>query len=516
MPHAPQPAPRGMVASQHRLAVQAGLDMLEAGGSAADAAVAAAAVLTVVDPRSTGLGGDLFALYWAPGGDRPVGLASVGGAPAGLTVDRVRAAGFTAMPTDGPWSITVPGAPAGWQALLERHGKLHVGRVLEPAIRHAREGYRVTTAVADEWTSAAAKLDRNDAARATFMPGGTPPVAGELFAVPDLAWTLDVFAAEGAEPFYRGRLAARISAAVQELGGPLREEDLAGWPGPEWADPLHVAYRGVDVYEMPPPGQGLVVLEALRIYEGIATDDVVDADHAAIESVKLAHGDANVHLADPRFAPVPVDRLLSDEHIAAQRARVRPDAAIDGDVGRPSDTVYVAAVDEEGGACSFIQSVYDGFGSGVVVPGTGLALQNRGSGFTLADGHANRPEPGKRPYHTIIPSMMGRDGRFLGCLGVVGGYMQTQGQLQVLRNLLERGMTPQEAVDAPRFRAYRGRRLALEDTYDPEVARGLRRRGHEVVPLDRFERGGGQMVVKVDDGYVGGSDYRKDGAAAGR
>ena len=516
MPHANQPAPRGMVASQHRLAVQAGLDMLAAGGSAADAAVAAAAVLSVVDPRSTGLGGDLFALYWAPGADRPVGLASVGGAPAGLTVEVLRGAGFSAMPVDGPWSITVPGAPAGWRALLERHGKLHVGRVLEPAIGHARDGYRVTAAVADEWTSAAAKLARNDAARATFMPGGTPPAEGELFAVPDLAETLRVFAAEGDEPFYRGHLAERIAATVQALGGPLRQQDLAGWPGPEWVDPLSVRFRGVDVYELPPPGQGLVVLEALRIYEGIATEDMVDADHAAIEAVKLAHGDANTHLADPIFVSVPVGMLLSDEHVAEQRARVSPHAVIDGDVGRPSDTVYVAVADEEGGACSFIQSVYDGFGSGVVVPGTGLALQNRGSGFTLAEGHPNRPEPGKRPYHTIIPAMLGRDGSFLGCLGVVGGYMQTQGQLQVLRNLLDRGMTPQEAVDAPRFRAYRRRRVALEDTYDPEVAQGLRQRGHEIVALDRFERGGGQMIVKVEDGYVGGSDSRKDGAAAGR
>jgi len=506
--------PSGMVVTQHVLAARAGAEMLDAGGTAADAAVAAAAVLTVVDPRSTGLGGDLFALHWQAGDDAPTGLAAAGVGPADLSVDRVRAAGFDAMPVDGPWSITVPGAPAGWAALLERYGRLGAERVLAPAIRLAREGFIVTPAVGLEWTNAVPKLLRFEEAARTYLVDGGPPRAGDRFAAPAMADVLGLFAREGAAPFYTGAMAERIAAAVAALGGPLTGDDLAGWSGPAWVDPLRVRFRGLDVFEMPPPGQGLVVLEALRIFEGFPTDDVVAADHAAIESVKLAYEDVDRVLADPDFVHVPVDELLSDEHVARRRARVRADAVVLADVGRPTDTVYVAVVDAEGSACSLIQSVYDGFGSGVVVPGTAMALQNRGSGFRLEDGHPNRPEPSKRPYHTIIPSILGDGGRLAGVLGVVGGYMQTQGQLQVLRNVLDRGLSPQQAVDAPRFRVYRGRSVALEEGYDPGVAAGLAAIGHEVVEMSPFERGGAQLILRDGDGWVGGSDRRKDGTVA--
>ncbi len=505
-----------MVASQHHLAVDAALTMLDAGGTAADAAVAAAAVLTVVDPRSTGLGGDLFALYWAPGADAPTGLEAVGTAPAGLTPDAIRAAGHTRMPVDGPWSITTPGAPAGWTTLLERYGKLDVATVLDPAIRLARDGFVVSAAVADEWTGAVAKLTRDEAATATFLPGGRPPTAGETFALPDLADTLETFAAHGADPFYRGPLAERIGEAVQRLGGPLTAEDLAAWTGPRWVTPLSVRFRDLDVWEMPPPGQGLVVLQALATLHGLDVGDVVTQDHQAIEALKWAFADANDHIADPDLADVDVDRLLSDDHLAERRRQIADGVVVEADVGRPSDTVYVAVADDEGGSCSFIQSVYDGFGSGVVVPGTGMALQNRGSGFVLRDGHPNAPAPGKRPYHTIIPSMLSRDGAFVGCMGVVGGYMQPQGQVQVLRNLTDRRMTAQEACDAPRFRVYRGREVALEDGYAPTTREGLAARGHDLPPLHPHERGGAQLVLRTDDGYVGGSDHRKDGVARGR
>jgi gamma-glutamyltranspeptidase/glutathione hydrolase len=506
----------GMVATQHDLAVEAALEVLDAGGTAADGAVAAAAVLCVVDPRSTGLGGDVFALYWEQGSSLPVALSSAGVAPRTLTVDALRAAGHATMPTDGPWSITVPGAPAGWEALLGRFGRLDRERLLAPAIRHARDGHAVRPAVAAEWTTAVAKLERNAAASTTFLVDGRPPKDGEWFAVPDLAATLERFVADGAEPFYRGDLAERIGATVAGLGGPLRADDLAAWRGPEWVDPITAPYRGIDVYEMPPPVQGLVALEALRIYERIETSNAEDEDHAAIEAIKLAYEDANDYIADPEFTDVPVELLLSNGHIEAQRRRITADGVLSGAVGRPSDTVYAAVVDGDGNACSFIQSVYDGFGSGVVVPGTGMALQNRGSGFRLHDTHPNRPEPGKRPLHTILPAMLGADAGFGGCLAVVGGYMQPQGQLQVLRNILDRGMTPQQAVDAPRFRVYRGREVALEEGYDAAVAEGLRRRGHEVTRLDPFERGGGQVILRDGDQYRGGSDRRKDGYAAGR
>lgn len=510
------PSPRSMVASQHPLAVQAAMDMLEAGGTAADAAVAAAAVLTVVDPRSTGLGGDVFALYWENGATSPVGLTAIGVSPATLTVQALRSAGYDRVPVDGPLSVTVPGAPAGWQHLLDRYGKLDRGQVMAPAIACAADGFAVTPAVAAEWTTATAKLQRNDAARRTFMVDGRTPRSGERVALPELADTLGIFERHGADPFYGGEIAERIGAEVARLGGALRATDLAQWAGPEWCTPIRARFRDLDVYEMPPPSQGLVVLEALRIYGEIATEGVVAEDHAAIEALKLAYDDANRYIADPAIAPIPVGRLLSEEHILALRGRIRADTVLPANVGRASDTVYVAVADAEGGACSFIQSLYDGFGSGVVVPGTGLALQNRASGFTLAEGHPNVVAPRKRPFHTIIPSILGRGDRFAGCLGVVGGYMQPQGQLQVLRNLLDRGMSPQEACDAPRFRVYRGDEVAVEDTYPETVADGLAARGHRVTGLDRFERGGAQLIVADDRGFRGGSDRRKDGQARGR
>lgn len=507
---------QSMVATQHPLAVDAAMDMLAAGGTAADAAVAAAAVLTVVDPASTSLGGDVFALYWETGAARPVALHSSGFAPAGLTVDAVRAAGHSTMPVEGPWTITVPGAPAGWSALLDRFGRLDVARILAPAIAHARDGFSVTPAVAAEWTQEVDKLRRNTAGAATFLLDGRAPREGERFAVSDLAATLEHFVQEGHEPFYRGDIAQRIAAAVAELGGPMRTEDLAAWSGPQWIEPITASFRGLDVYEVPPPVQSVVVLEALRIYEGLATAGAVEEDHAAIEAIKLAYDDANRYVADPAFEPVPIDELLSNDHIREQSDRISPNAVLTGDVGLPTDTVYVAVADRHGGSCSFIYSIYNGFGSGVVVPGTGLTLHNRGAGFRLDDTHPNRPQPHKRPLHTIMPAMLGKDGDFHGCLGVVGGYMQPQGQVQVLRNLLDRGMTPQDAVDAPRFRVFKGKEVALEEGYDPRTAEGLRERGHHVTTLNRFERGGAQLIVRDEHGYHGGSDSRKDGHAAGR
>lgn len=490
--------------------------MLDDGGSAADAAVAAAAVLTVVDPHSTGLGGDVFAMYWDDSTPQPVGLAAAGVSPALLTTTAIRRAGHDRMPIDGPLSITVPGAPAGWETLLSRFGHLDPTRVLAPAIRHAREGFRVTRAVAEEWTTAGAKLQRNAAAAATFLIDGRPPSHGQQMAFPDLGDTLEEFALNGADSFYHGQIAERIGEEVERLGGLLRTADLEEWRGAEWVVPLSVRFRDLDVYEMPPPGQGLVVLEALRIYaEGEATG-LVEEDHVAIEALKLAYDDANRFIGDPDESPPPVERLLGDAHIRAQRQRIMPDRALPAAVGRPSDTVYVAVADSEGGACSFIQSLYDGFGSGVVVPGTGLALQNRASGFTLVDGHPNAAAPGKRPFHTIIPAMLGRNATFAGSLGVVGGYMQTQGQLQVLRNIIDRGMSAQQACDAPRFRVYRDREVALEASYSRHVADGLAARGHDVTVLDRFERGGAQLVLRDDRGFHGGSDVRKGGHAQGR
>jgi gamma-glutamyltranspeptidase/glutathione hydrolase len=503
-----------MVVTSHPLAIEAGREVLDAGGSAVDAAVAAAAVLTVVDPRSTGLGGDLFALCW-PAGDRaPQGLAAVGVAPAGLTIDALRSSGHETMPVDGPWSVTVPGAPAGWQELLERFGALERGRVLAAAIRLADGGFPVSRFVADEWKSGEARLRANPVAASVFLPGGRTPLAGQHAAFPDLARSLATFARDGAEPFYRGEIAERLALAVEEAGGPLRAADLAEWVGPEWVPSLSASYRGTVVHEMPPPGQGVIVLEALRIFEGLATTGLVQEEHALIESLKAAFADARATVADPHAVPVAVSALLADEHVASHRARISMEAAADAVVGRPGDTVYVAAVDRAGGACSLIQSIYDGFGSGIAAAGTGILLHNRASGFLLEDGHPNCPAPRKRPLHTILPAMLERDGRFAGCLGVVGGYMQPQGQAQILRNLIDRGMAAQDALDAPRFRVYPNRRLALEPSYPEWVADGLRELGHEPEPLPRRESGAAQLILARPEGLAAASDRRKDGHAA--
>lgn len=501
----------GIVVTSQPHAVEAGLAMLNAGGTAVDAAVAAAAVLTVVDPRSTGLGGDLFALCWQAGASEPIGLAAAGVAPAGLSIDALRRAGYEAMPVEGPWTVTVPGAPAGWQALLERFGALDRARVLESAIGHAADGFRVSHVVAEEWRSAEAKLRASPAASAVFLPGDEVPVAGQHVAFPDLASSLEAFAAQGASPFYTGGIAERLAAAVQEGGGPLRARDLAEWTGPTWTRSISAAYRGTVVHQMPPPGQGVIVLEALQILERLRPPGAVEQEHALIESLKAAFADTRAMIADPDTDPAPVAELIGEQHVSSRQAQVSMRYAADANVGRPSDTVYVAAVDRDGTACSLIQSTYDGFGSGIAAPGTGIVLQNRGSGFLLEDRHPNRPAPRKRPLHTILPAMLERDGRFAGCLGVVGGYMQPQGQAQVLRNLLDRGMAPQAALDAPRFRIYKQRRLALEPEYPAALAAGLRALGHEPELLPRRESGGAQIIIATPDGLVGASDRRKDG-----
>lgn len=501
----------GMVVTSHPLAVDVGLAVLRDGGTAADAAVAAAAMLTVVDPRSTGIGGDLFALYWEPGAAGPLGLAAAGGAPTGMTVTALRNHGFDAMPADGPWTVTVPGATWGWTALLDRFGRLDRGRVLRPAIDTARDGFVIAPIIGEEWHLGAAKLRRNPPAAQIFLPDGQVPAVGATFCNPGLADALDTYLAEGHEPFYTGRFAAGFAGAVAALGGPLETSDLAAWAGPEWTAPIRARYRGIDVYEMPPPGQGVVVLESMKLYEGLSSTTAGEADHNLIESLKVGFNDAADHVADPRFGPVPVEDLLDDDRLTKVRDQIGVRASDARGPGVPTDTVYVSVVDQSGAACSLIQSLYESFGSGVMAPGSGVLLHNRGNGFTLRDGHPNRPQGGKRPYHTIIPAMLGDSHGFRGCLGVVGGFMQPQGQLQILRNLVDRNMTAQQAVDAPRLRVLGGHAVGVEAGFDPASAEELQRRGHELSPLPRFECGGAQLILRTEGALDGGSDRRKDG-----
>jgi gamma-glutamyltranspeptidase/glutathione hydrolase len=506
----------GMVATSQPLAVAAGVEMLSAGGSAADAAVAAAAVLCVVEPRATSLGGDAFALWWAPGALGPIGLDGAGPSAAGATVAAIRAAGHDQMPTSGAWTVTLPGAVDAWERLLRRAGRLGLERVLTPAARHARDGFAVTPAIADEWALHAHRIAGDAAAAAVFLPGGRAPRAGEVVRNPDLARLLDLIARDGAAAFYRGEPAERIGAAVAAAGGPLTAADLARWGGARWVDPLRRSFRGRDVYELPPPGQGIVVLEALEIFTRRAWTDPAEEEHLAIEALKRAFGDARDHLADPLMEAVDVERLLSDDHLAALAAGIEPQAADIRAPGPATDTVYVAAVDGEGGACSLIQSQYSGFGSGIGVPGLGITLQNRGKGFVLDDGHPNRMAPGKRPYHTIIPAMIGAEGAFAGCLGVVGGFMQPQGQMQILRQLFDHDQSIGAALAAPRLRFLGGREIGAEPTVDPTLLRELRDRGHEIRSLSNFGAGGAQAVLRDGDALVGASDPRKDGCARGR
>jgi gamma-glutamyltranspeptidase / glutathione hydrolase len=505
----------GIVAASHPLAVDAGIGALRQGGSAADAAVAAAAVLTVVDARSTGIGGDLFAMYWQPGESRPRGLAAAGVAPGALDLGLLRNRGLHHMPQAGPLSITVPGAPAGWDSLLDLYGRLPRQAIVESAIRIAREGHEVSPVVAREWSLGIDKLAANEASSRLFLVDGRPPQAGDHWVIPQMADALSVYADEGSDPFYRGRIATDIAAAVHAAGGVLTERDLEEWAGPRWVDPMTVRYRGVDVYEMPPPGQGAVVLQALKIFEGFADDLRPEQQwHALIESVKLAFTDVTDWLGDPSESTAAAEAALEPAYVDRIRETFDPTKAAPADLGRESDTVYIAVATPSRGACSLIQSVYESFGSGVSVAPWGIALQNRASGFNTVAGHVNCVGPRRTPYHTIIPAMLGRGPDFAGALGIVGGYMQPQGQVQLLHHILDHGMDPQAALDAPRFRAYRGRRLGLEPGFTPGIRRHLEDLGHELEDLPIKEAGGGQVVLRSGSTYIGGSDRRKDGRAA--
>ncbi len=499
--------------SSHPLATAAGHEILEAGGSVVDAAVAAAAVLTVVDPRSTGIGGDLFAMIWPKDGSEPVGLNAAGCAPAGMTVENLRAQGFVTMPQQGPWSVTVPGAVGGWRALLARFGEMGVDGVLAPAVRIASDGFRVTPVVGREWVKNAEKLRQDKAANEAFLSHGQPPAIGMHWANPDYARLLERLSREGLESFYRGDIAERIAGAVQAGGGPLRAEELMSWDGTEWVTPRDVTFGDLTVHELPPPGQGLVALMAIAMYDLHAFTDPVDSAHVAIEALKLAFSEGQSRLGDPCVVDVPIDELLASNAVQELAARIDMQQARETHIGPPSDTVYLAVVDADRGACSLIQSVYEGFGSGVGVPGLGMMLHNRGGCFELQEGHPNAPLPGKRSYHTIIPAMLSKEGVYHGCLGVVGGFMQPQGHLQVLRNVIEHGMAPQEAVDAPRFRALSGNHVGFEAGFDQDIVAGLAQRGHKVVGLDPDEAGGAQLILRTADGFLGGSDRRKDGHA---
>jgi len=513
----------GAVATSQPLAAQAGLRMLLDGGTAADAAVAAAAVLNVVEPMSTGLGGDAFALVYRAETKKVYALNASGRAPAAATLERLCSLGVRdEIPLRGMLPVTVPGTAAGWADLLARFGRLGLDRVLQPAIHYAREGYPVSELIAAGWRASEGLLRRDAEARRVYLPGGRAPRAGERFACPDLARSLTLLAEEGPDAFYRGPIARAIGATSRELGGLLTEEDLAAHTT-TWVEPISTEYRGYRVWECPPNGQGIATLMALNILAGypVAADSfgAPVTLHRKMEAVKLAMTDATRYVADPEMAEVPVEGLLSAEYASERRALIRDDVAIsEPSAGVPptsADTVYLCAVDAEGNAVSFINSLYMGFGSGVVARGTGIVLQNRGNLFSLDPDHPNCIAPGKRPYHTIIPCMVTQGDRLAICYGVMGGYMQPQGQVQVLSNIVDHGMDPQRALDAPRFRYDVAKTFGIERGYGRKVYATLRGLGHVLQVSNRGNYGGGQVIlVDPESGaYLAGSDPRKDGYA---
>lgn len=514
---------RGMVATSQQLAAQAGLEILKDGGNAVDAAVATAAALTVVEPCMNGIGGDAFAILWMDG--KMFGLNSTGPAPALLSAGALREKGFDSMPEFGLCPVTVPGAPAAWSELCSRFGRMTLRQALRPAIEYASEGFAVSPVVAALWKEAAEKTYapyKTDPQFAgwypTFTKEGRAPRAGEKMTLLDHAKTLFEIASSDAESFYRGPLAERIDAFSREAGGFLRKEDLAGFE-PEWVSPLRVGYRGHDVWELPPNGQGMIALIGLGILDGLSVPAKDDPErwHLLIEALKLAAADGYRYVCDPRWLEFDPVRLLDPAYLAERRALIGGEARIP-EAGAPKDsgTVYLCTADGEGNMVSYIQSNYQGFGSGVVVPGTGIALHNRGYGFSLDPKSPNFLQPGKRPFHTLIPGFLSKDGKPLGPFGVMGAAMQPQGHMQVLSNLIDQQMNPQAALDEPRFMWTGGKRVIVEPGTPEAVAAALARKGHEIeYSLSRWPFGRGQMILRTGDGTLAGAtEPRADGAVA--
>jgi gamma-glutamyltranspeptidase/glutathione hydrolase len=524
-------ARRGMIATSQPLASSAGLGVLRAGGNAVDAAVAAAAVLAVVEPTMTGLGGDLFALVFDARDSRLRGLNASGRAARAARLEAFADRGLRAMPSRGGASVTVPGAVAGWEELLRLHGTQSMADVLAPAIEYARDGFPVAEIVAAQWREAREVLEIDPDAARTFLPGGRAPEAGEVFANPRLARTLQAIADGGADAFYRGPLARAFASHLSARGGLLDAADFAEHRV-DWVEPLRTSYRGVEVCELPPNTQGFVALQMLNVLEGFDLRSLghnsAEHLHLLIEAKRLAFADRDAFLADPARVPPAVLRELTSKAYAAMRRtpidQARAAAAVEPGMGRPGrespppgrgDTVCLSAVDSQGNAVSLIQSLFESFGSGVVAGDTGVVFHNRGSLFSLDPAHPNCIEPGKRPLHTLIPGMALRDGRPWLSFGVMGGDMQPQGHVQVLVNLIDFGMRIQEAGDAARVR-HSPAGVAVESGIGAEARAGLAAKGHAVVETPGVFGGfQGVMIDPASGVLAGGSDVRKDGVALG-
>ncbi len=522
-------AERGMVASSQPLASQVGLDVLKRGGNAVDASIAMAAVLNVTEPMMTGIGGDAFMLvYWSQTKELK-GLNASGRAPRALSLDYFAKRGIKSMPEAGMESITVPGAFHGWVTLLDKYGTMKLADLLTPAIEYAENGFPVMEKTAEDWEIGVSKLKQTPAAAANYLINGQAPRAGEIFRQKNLANTFRILARGGRDAFYKGEIARQVVDYCQKNGGFLSMRDMAEHRS-EWVEPISTTYRGYSIYECPPNGQGLTALLALNILEGFdlsamrARPDLYY--HTLIEATKLAFADRNRYIADPAFAKVPVAQLLSKEYAGERRSLINPDKA--GDLTAPGvilnqgDTTYFTVVDKDRNAVSFINSLFEYFGSGVVAGDTGIVLHDRGAGFSLDPRHANHIEPGKRPFHTIIPAMVLKDGKLFISFGVMGGAIQPQGHIQVLTNLIDLGMGLQQALEAPRFRYTGGNKVLLEDAMTEAVIERLVARGHQrdapAAPYSLRSVMGGAQAIMIDPtsgSLLGASDPRKDGLALG-
>lgn len=516
-------AQHGMVATSQPLAAQAGLEILKKGGNAVDAAIATAACLTVVEPTSNGIGGDAFALVWTKG--ELYGLNASGPAPKSISIEAVQDKGYEEIPKFGWIPVTVPGVPGAWAELSKRFGKLPLTKVLQPAIEYAENGFPVSPIAGKYWKLAYNRYQevlQGDEFKdwfETFAPKGRAPEIGEVWASPGHAATLRSIAETNAESFYRGELAEKIDQFSKQYGGFLTYGDLADYT-PEWVTPIKVNYRGYDVWEIPPNGQGLIALLALNILKGydFQEKDMVDTVHKQIEAMKLAFADGQKYITEEMKMSVQVADLLADAY-AEERRGLICEEALTPETGMPpkGGTVYLAAADNEGNMISFIQSNYMGFGSGLVVPDTGIALQNRGHNFSMDPEHANRLEGGKKTYHTIIPGFLTKDDQPVGPFGVMGGFMQPQGHAQVIMNTIDFHLNPQAALDAPRWQWMGGKKVVVEHHFPQHIAQALARKGHEIkVALDGGGFGRGQIIWRDPKTGVlcGGTESRTDGAVA--
>ncbi|HEV7489711.1 MAG TPA: gamma-glutamyltransferase [Rhodanobacteraceae bacterium] len=529
-------AQHGMVATSHPLATQIGLDVLKKGGTAVDAAIAANAALGLMEPVSNGVGGDLFAIVWDAKTKKLYGYNGSGRSPKSLSLKYFQDNGLKEIPALGPLPVNVPGCVDGWFALHDKFGKLSMKDDLAPVIKYAREGFPMTELIAFYWNLSVARLSKYPGFTEQMTINGKAPAKGEIWKNPNLANTLETIANGGRDAFYKGKIAHTIGDYMKANGGFLSYEDMASHKG-EWVEPVSTTYRGYQVWELPPNGQGIAALQMLNILEGYDFSKIpfgsTEHVHLFVEAKKLAYEDRAKFYADPDFSKAPVDWLISKEYAAQRRKLIRPDHALDkiepGDPKLGGDTIYLTTADQWGNMVSLIQSNYRGMGSGMTPPGLGFILQDRGQLFVLKEGHANTFEPGKRPFHTIIPAFITKDGAPWLSFGVMGGDMQPQGHVEIVMNLIDFGMNLQEAGDAPRIQhegstspegqaepMTKGGWVDLESDFPYETVRGLMMKGHDV----RFAIGpyGGYQAIEWDaknHTYIGASEGRKDGQAAG-